>query len=223
MSASTPPRVRILIADDHALIREGTRAVLAQEPGLEVCGQAATGREAVAQALALKPDVVILDMTMPELNGLDAAALIKRDLPEVEIAMLSSHRSEDLIRRAFNAGVRSFILKTETEEFLVQAVKALANHQPFITPTVSQLLLSTLGDPLAGGRAGSRKTEALSTREREILHLVAEGKTNKEIGEVLGISVRTAENHRAHVLRKLNLDSVADAVRYAIRNKMVEP
>ena len=223
MTAVPPPRVRILIADDHALIREGTRAVLAQEPTWEICGQASTGREAVTQALALKPDIVIIDMSMPELNGLDAATLIKRDLPETEIAMLSSYRSEDLIRNAFKAGVKSFILKTETEEFLVQAVKALVNRQPFLTPTVSQILLSNLADPLAADRAESGNAEALSTREREILQLIAEGKTNKEVAGILGISVRTAENHRAAVLRKLNLDSVADAVRYAIRNKMVEP
>src|SRR5882762_4173833 len=111
MTAASTPSVRILIADDHALIREGTRGVLAQQPGWEVCGQASTGREAVAQAMALKPDVVILDMTMPELNGLDAAVQIKRDLPETEIAMLSSYGSEDLIRSAFEAGVKSFIVK----------------------------------------------------------------------------------------------------------------
>jgi DNA-binding NarL/FixJ family response regulator len=223
MTADSTPSVRILIADDHALIREGTRGVLAQQPGWEVCGQASTGREAVAQAMALKPDVVILDMTMPELNGLDAAVQIKRDLPETEIAMLSSHASEDLIRRAFEAGVRSFIVKTETEEFLVEAVEALANHKPFFTPRVSQILFSKLVDPLEGDRAESGAGEPLSAREREVLHLIAEGKSNKEVAAVLDISTRTAENHRASILRKLNLDSVADAVRYAIRNKMIEP
>jgi DNA-binding NarL/FixJ family response regulator len=223
MTAASTPRVRILIADDHALIREGTRGVLARQPGWEVCGQASTGREAVAQALALKPDVVILDMTMPELNGLDAAIQIKRDLPETEIAMLSSYSSEDLIRSAFEAGVKSFIVKTETEEYLVEAVKALASHKPFLTSRVSQILLSTLVESPEGGRAQPGAGELLSAREREVLHLIAEGKTNKEVASALDISVRTAENHRASILRKLNLDSVADVVRYAIRNNMIEP
>jgi DNA-binding NarL/FixJ family response regulator len=223
MTAATTPRVRILIADDHALIREGTRGVLARESGWEICGEASTGREAVAQALALRPDVVLLDMTMPELNGLDAATLIKRNLPDTEIAMLSSSRSEDLIRSAFEAGVRSFILKTETEQFLVEAVKALASHKPFLTPSVSQILLSTFIEPEKGERAGTGLGQRLSAREREVLQLVAEGKTNKEVATALGIGIRTAENHRGKVLSKLNLDSVADAVRYAIRNKMIEP
>ena len=214
MTAATTPRVRILIADDHALIREGIRGVLARESGCEICGEASTGREAVAQALALRPDVVLLDMTMPELNGLDAATLIKRNLSDTEIAMLSSYRSEDLIRSVFEAGVKSFLVKTETEDFLVEAVRALANHKPFLTPRVSEIFLSTFIEP-----DGQR----LTAREREVLQLVAEGKTNKEVATALGIRVRTAENHRGKVLRKLNLDSVADAVRYAIRNKMIEP
>lgn len=221
MTTAPPPSVRILIADDHALIREGTRAVIVQEPGWEVCGQAANGRDAVAQAVTLKPDVVLLDMTMPELNGLDAAIRIKRKLPETEIAMLSSHASEDLIRRAFEAGVKSFIVKTETEEFLVEAVKALANHTPFFTPRVSQILFSTLLQPGEGGLAEGEGL--LSAREREVVQLVAEGKTSKEVAAALKISIRTAENHRAHILRKLNLQSAADMVRYAVRNKMIEP
>jgi DNA-binding NarL/FixJ family response regulator len=221
MTTAYPRRVRILIADDHALIREGTRGVIVQEPGWEVCGQASNGREAVAQAVALKPDVVLLDMTMPELNGLDAAIRIKRELPETEIAILSSHASEDLIRSAFEAGVKSFIVKTETEEFLVEAVKALASHTPFFTPRVSHILCSTFLEPADGDRAQGEGL--LTAREREVVQLVAEGKTSKEVAGALHISVRTAENHRAHILRKLNLQSAADMVRYAVRNKMIEP
>jgi DNA-binding NarL/FixJ family response regulator len=220
MTTASPRRVRILIADDHALIREGTRGVIVQEPGWEVCGQASNGRDAVAQAVALKPDVVLLDMTMPELNGLDAAIRIRRELPETEIAMLSSHASEDLIRSAFEAGVKSFIVKTETEEFLVKAVKALASHTPFLTPRVSQILFSSQ-EPADGDRAQGEGL--LTAREREVVQLVAEGKTSKEVAGALHISVRTAENHRAHILRKLNLDSAAEMVRYAVRNKMIEP
>jgi DNA-binding NarL/FixJ family response regulator len=220
MTNSTP-RVRILIADDHTLLREGTRAVIAREPRWEVCGLASNGREAVAQARKLKPDVVILDMTMPELNGLDAAIQIKRRLPETEIAMLSGYGSEDLIRSAFKAGVKSFIVKTEAEEFLVEAVKLLARHEPFLTPRVARILSSI--DPAQGHPADPEPGERLSTRERQVMQLIAEGSTNKEVAAFLNLSVRTVENHRANVLRKLNVDSVPDLVRYAIRNKMIEP
>jgi two-component system response regulator NreC len=222
MTTSTS-RVRILIADDHALIREGTRVLIDREPGWEVCGQASTGREAVAKAIELKPDVVILDMTMPELNGLDAAVQIMRKVPETDVVMLSAYGSEDVIRSAFEAGVKSFILKTETEEFLVNAIKSLVRHERFFTPRVSQILFSTIFDRAKGARAESEPSEGLSAREREVVQLLAEGKTNKEVAEALQISVRTAENHRASVLRKLNLDSVVDLVRYAIRNQMIEP
>ncbi|HEY2138560.1 MAG TPA: response regulator transcription factor [Chthoniobacterales bacterium] len=215
-------RLRILIADDHALLREGTRVVIDREPGWEICGQASNGREAVEQAIALKPDIVILDMTMPELNGLDAAVQIMRQVPGTEVAMLSAYGSEDLIRSAFGAGVKSFILKTEAEDFLVDAVKSLAQHERFLTPRVSQILFSGLRDAPTGG-AELGPTQRLTTREREVVQLLAEGKANKEVAEKLQISVRTAENHRASILRKLGLDSVADLVRYAIRNQLIEP
>ena len=221
MTIAPPARVRILIADDHPLIRQGTRGVIVQEPGWEVCGQASNGRDAVAQAVALRPDVVLLDMTMPELNGLDAAIRIKRELPETEIAMLSSYGSEDLIRSAFEAGVKSFIVKTETEEFLVDAVKALASHKPFLTPRVSNVLFSSFLEP--AGRDQAQPEGPLTAREREVVQLVAEGKTSKEVAGALDISLRTVENHRAHILRKLNLHTSADMARYAVRNKMIEP
>jgi DNA-binding NarL/FixJ family response regulator len=217
---ATPTRVRILIADDHALIREGTRVLIDREPGWEVCGQASTGREAVAQAIELKPDVVILDMTMPELSGLDAAIQILRKLPGTEVVILSAYGSEEVIRNSFEAGVKSFILKTEAEECLVEAVKSLARHERFLTPRVSQILFSHLIDRPKGTQEIS---EPLTAREREVVQLLAEGKANKEVAEALKISVRTAENHRASVLRKLNLDSVVDLVRYAIRNQMIDP
>ena len=230
-SLSTPPNilhfpdwqtknartVRILVADDHDFIRQGTCAVLERQPGWEVCGLAATGREAVAQASQLKPDVVVMDVSMPELNGLDAAAQIKRQLPETEIVLLSAHQSDELIRSAFKAGVKSFIFKTEDHQLLVESVEALARHELFVTPKVSEVLFSDVINP-DQVEAGQR----LSTREREIVQLLAEGKTNKEVGETLGITTRTAENHRAIIMRKLGEDSVAGLVRYAIRNKLIE-
>lgn len=227
---STPPNIlqfpgqardtrtlRILVADDHDFIRQGTCAVLEREAGWEVCGLAATGREAVAQATLLKPDVVVMDISMPELNGLDAAAQIKRELPDTEIVLLSAHQSDDVIRNAFKAGVKSFIFKTEGHELLVEAVQALARHEVFITSKVSDVLFAQV--------TNSNEPEdfqRLSAREREIVQLLAEGKTNREVGDILGITTRTAENHRANIMRKLGEDSVAGLVLYAIRNKLID-
>jgi two-component system response regulator NreC len=214
--SATP--LRILVADDHDFIRQGTCAVLERQPGWEVCGLASNGRQAVAQATQLKPDIVVMDMTMPELNGVDAALQIKRELPDTEIVLLSAHQSEEVIRSAFQAGVKSFIFKTEAHQLLVESVQALARHQVFLTPGVSAVLLADVID-FDQGKGGKR----LSAREREIVQLVAEGKTNNEVADALGITVRTAENHRASIMRKLGADSVADLVRYAIRNKLIEP
>jgi two-component system response regulator NreC len=222
MTTPTTP-LRILIADDHDVMREGTRAVIERQPGWEVCGLASTGREAVARAGELKPDIVVLDMTMPELNGLDAATQIKRRCPGTEILMFSAHESDDLIRAAFEAGVKSFILKSEAHQFLLEAIESLSRHKPFFTTKVSEILFSNILHRAESGRDDTGPEQRLSAREREIVQLIAEGKSNKEVADALSISVRTAETHRASILRKLKLDSVADLVRYAIRNKMIEP
>ena len=220
---TAPSPLRILIADDHDVMRQGTQAVIQREPGWEVCGLAANGREAVARAVELKPDIVILDMTMPQLNGLDAAIQIKREVPATEILMFTAHESDDVIRQAFDAGIKSFIGKTEAHHFLVEAVQSLARHKPYFTPKVSEVLFSNILNRAEGRREEAEPGQRLSGREREIVQLIAEGKSNKEAADALGISVRTAETHRANILRKLNLDSIADLVRYAIRNKMIEP
>jgi DNA-binding NarL/FixJ family response regulator len=215
--------LRILIADDHDVMREGTRAVIEREDGWTVCGIACTGREAVVQAAALEPDIVIMDMTMPDLNGLDAAIQIKRLLPHTEILMFTGHETDSLIREAFEAGVKSFIFKSEAHRFLVDAIESLSRHKPFFTGPVSEILFSTILNKGEGTHDDAEPGHRLSAREREIVQLVAQGDSNKDVAEALGISVRTAETHRASVLRKLNLDSIAALVRYAIRNKMIEP
>ena len=219
---TTPTPLRILIADDHDVMREGTRAVIERQSGWEVCGIAATGREAVNQAVALEPDIVVMDMTMPELNGLDAAVQIKRRLPKTEILIFTGNASDQLIRDVFEAGVKSFINKAETHKYLVDAIESLSRHKPFFTDKVSEVLFSNLLNRTEGTRNTTEPGQRLSGREREIVQLLAEGKSNKEVAEALGISVRTAETHRASILRKLNLDSVAGIVRYAIRNKIIE-
>ena len=219
---TSPKTLRILVADDHDVMREGTRAVIERQPGWELCGLAATGREAVAQAILLQPDIVIMDMTMPELNGLDAAVQIKRRLPGTEILMFTGHETDELIREAFQAGVKSFIFKSEAHTYLVEAIESLSRHKPFFTNRVSEILFADILNRSPKGTNGTQPGQRLSAREREIVQLLAEGKTNKEVGDVLGISVRTAETHRASVLRKLSLDSVAGLVRYAVRNKIIE-
>jgi len=222
MTTTTLP-LRILIADDHDVMREGTRAVIERQAGWEVCGLAATGREAVEQSRELKPDIVVMDMSMPELNGLDAAVQIKRALPKTEILIFTAHTSEDLIREVFESGAKSFINKAEAHTYLVEAIESLSRHKPFFTDNVSEVLFSTMLSRPKGTRDTTGPEQRLTVREREIVQLIAEGKSNKEVAEALGISIRTAETHRASILRKLDLDSVAGLVRYAIRNKMIEP
>lgn len=218
-----PPSLRILIADDHDVMRQGTQSVVEREPGWEVCGFASTGREAVTKAAELEPDIVIMDMTMPELNGLDAAVQIKRSAPKTEILMFTGHATDQLIREVFEAGVKSFISKAEAHTHLVDAIKSLSQHKPFFTNEVSEILFANILHRAVGSPDAAEPGQRLSLREREVVQLVAEGNSNKAIAEDLSISVRTAETHRASILRKLNLNSVADLVRYAVRNKFIEP
>ncbi len=214
--------LRILIADDHDVMRDGTRSLIERQPGWEVCGLAATGREAVTQAIELRPDIVIMDMSMPELNGLDAAVQIRRRLPRTEILMFTAHETEELVREVFEAGAKSFIYKSDAHEFLVDAIQSLSQHKPFFTSKVSEILFANLINRSEKNSNGDVAGQRLTEREREIVQLLAEGGSNKGVADALGISVRTAETHRAHILRKLSLDSVAGLVRYAIRNKMIE-
>jgi DNA-binding NarL/FixJ family response regulator len=222
MTTITTP-LRILVADDHDVMREGTRAVIERQPGWKLCGLAATGREAVAQAIKLQPDIVIMDMSMPDLNGLDAAVQIKLRLPDTEILMFTGHETDQLIREVFQAGVKSFISKSEAHHYLIEAIESLSRHKPFFTSKVSEILFADILNRTKGTSGAKQPGQRLSGREREIVQLLAEGRSNKEVADKLGISVRTAETHRASILRKLSLDSIASLVRYAIRNGIIEP
>ena len=219
---TTKTTVRILIADDHAVVCQGTRAVIEQQPGWEVCGVAATGREAVKQAFALKPDIVVMDMSMPDLNGLDAARQIKLRLPQTEILIFTAHQTEELVREVFEAGVKSVIFKSQAHHFLVEAIRSLSQHKPFFGDKVSEILFADILNRSERNPSQRARSGNLSAREREIVQLISEGKSNKAVADALDISVRTAEAHRGSILRKLRLDSVAGLVRYAIRNKMIE-
>src|ERR1700730_10349575 len=218
-SGSFTKNIRILIADDHDVVRAGVRLLIETESGWEVCGEAADGREAVALAEKFQPDVVVLDLTMPELNGLEAARQIKRRLPEVEVVMLTAHDNEDLVHQVFEVGARSYILKTEAAKHLIPAVRSAYEHKPFFTTKVSEIVFARYH----GRGDANPKNSSLTPRERELLQLLAEGKSNKEAAGTFGISVKTVESHRAALMQKLTLRSVSDLVRYAVRNKIIEP
>lgn len=214
--------VRILIADDHEVVREGLRAVIEKEPDWEVCDTAQTGREAVEKAGELKPDIVVLDMGMPELNGLEATRQIKRLLPKTEVLIFTAQETDDLVREVFDAGAKSFILKAEANRYLVEAIKALSEHKPFFTSKVSEIIFARFLHRSERSVNSQTSDERLTSRERETVQLIAEGKSNKEIAEIFGISVKTVETHRAAIMRKLDLDCIAALVRYAIRNGIIE-
>jgi DNA-binding NarL/FixJ family response regulator len=204
---------RIFIADDHEIVREGVRALIQRHAGWEVCGEAATGREAVAEACKLQPDIIVMDIGMPDLNGLEATRQIKLALPKIEVLIFTANETEEIVRSVFKAGARAYLLKSEANKHLIPAIEALCKHRTFFSSKVSELVFAGylkddagMGDP------------RLTPRERETVQLVAEGKNSKDIARIQGISVKTVETHRATIMRKLKLDSVADVVRYAIRN-----
>jgi DNA-binding NarL/FixJ family response regulator len=209
--------VRILIADDHDIVRRGLRLLLEDHPGWQVCGEAATGRAAVAMAKQLVPDITIVDLTMPELNGLEATRQIKAAVSGVEVLIFTMHESEKVMRETIAAGARGYLLKSDATRYVVSAVEALAAHKPFFTSKVSEMLLegylrAKTGQEDAGG--------PLSAREREVVQLLAEGNSNKRIASRLDISVKTAETHRFRIMRKLGFNSLAEVVRHALRNDL---
>lgn len=214
--------IRIVLADDHDLMRRGIRGLLQSEPDLEVCGEAANGREAVELTTRLQPDVIVLDLGMPELNGLDALKLIHKDVPATEVLVFSMHDSEGLVREVFAAGARGYVLKSDAARYLVDAIRSLAQHKPFFTERISEAILSSLVSSAAQNGRQSVAADPLTIREHEILQLLAENKNNKDIAGTLGISVRTVETHRRSIMQKLNANSIVELVHYAVRNRMVD-
>jgi DNA-binding NarL/FixJ family response regulator len=210
--------LRILIVDDYEVVRRGVRALLEAEPGWVVCGEASTGPMAVEAALRLKPDLVILDLSLPELHGLEVARRILQRHMDTEILVLTMHASEELIRQVLRAGAHGYVLKSDAGEQLVTAVRSLQHRKPFLTTRVTEVVL----DGFLKGAADDAVGEALTPREREVLQLVAEGRSSKSIAAGLGVTVKTIESHRASLMRKLHLRTVADLVRYAVRNGLVE-
>jgi DNA-binding NarL/FixJ family response regulator len=214
--------LRILLADDHDIVRRGLRDILAQQPGWQICGEATTGRQAVDMAVSLRPNIAILDLTMPQLNGLDATRQIKRAAPTIEVLIFTIHESEQLIREVLAAGARGYLLKSDASRYIVAAVEALAQHRPFLTWRASETLLESFLASASSQKDGSAG-DPLTRREREIVQLLAEGNSSKKISTVLGISVKTVDTHRATIMRKLGAHSIVDVVHYAIRNNLVQP
>lgn len=210
--------ITIIVADDHAVIRKGLRTLLEEHRGWKIVAEAANGREVVERAVRLRPDVVLMDLSMPEINGLEATRLILKALPNTRVLILSMHNTEELVAETLHAGARGYVLKSDTERDLITALEAVLDNRTFFTPASSEFGPGYLGR----ARSQMPKDSNLSPRERQIVQLLAEGKSNKEVAGRLGISVRTAENHRARIMRKLQLHSLSDLVRHAIRNKIIE-
>jgi DNA-binding NarL/FixJ family response regulator len=214
--------MRILLADDHDIMRRGLRHLLTSRPGWEVCAEARNGREAVELAEQLKPDVVVMDIAMPELNGLDAARKIHRELPKTEIVILTLHFSDQLARDILEAGARGYVMKSDADRDLVTALEALSQKRPFFTAKVAELVLGNFRGRNIKPTNLQDLRSRLTEREREIVQLIAEGKSSKEVAVALGISVKTAETHRSNIMRKLESHSVSELVRYAIKNQIIE-
>jgi len=212
--------VRIVLADDHTVMRNGLRLLLERQPHLEVIGEAADGRQAVALSESANPDVVVMDIAMPNLNGIEATRQIVNRNPRTAIAILSMHSDESYVIRALKAGARAYLLKDSAEADLLAAVRALTEGKSFFSPAISKILVEDYMRQLES-RGAEDTYELLTTREREILQLLAEGRTNKEVANMLNLSLYTVETHRTHILQKLNLHSVPELILYAVRKGII--
>lgn len=208
--------IRILLADDHAMVRQGFRLILGAQPDMEIVGEAGNGREALEMAAKLKPDLVVMDVAMPELNGIEATRRMAETSPRTRVLALSMHKDSVYVREILRAGARGYLLKDSIDKDLVSAVRAVAKGDGYLSPGVSEAVLSDyrkhVTDPL----------DLLTSREREVLQMIAEGKTNKEIAQTLELSVYTVDAHRGRIMEKLNLHSTGELVRFAVRNGLVD-
>jgi DNA-binding NarL/FixJ family response regulator len=214
----TSPIRRIIIVDDHDAVRRGVKQLLETKPYYQVVGETADGRSALELARQTRPDIAILDYSIPELNGFDLAHALKREFPRIEILVYTMHDREEIIMDVLRAGVRGFVLKSDTEKHLLAALDALSIHRSYFSGAISDALLNQFLESKPASLASS-----LTHREREIVQQVAEGRINKEIAQRLSISVKTVETHRASAMRKLKLRTTADLVRYAVRNQLIQP
>jgi RNA polymerase sigma factor (sigma-70 family) len=213
-------KLRLLLGDDHTIVRHGLRKILEERPEWTVVGEAGDGREAVREAVTLKPDVAVLDIGMPLLNGIDATAQIVRRVPEVKVLILSMHSQEQYVSRALQAGAKGYLLKDSAGKDLIKAIATIASGKTFFSPAVAKLMLDDYVRRVADTKVVD-KYDSLSEREREIFQLIAEARSNKEVAEMLGISVATVETHRARILEKLDVHNTAELVLYAVRRGVI--
>jgi DNA-binding NarL/FixJ family response regulator len=214
--------LRILVVDDHGVVRRGVRALLESHPGWQVVGEGSNGRDAVELVRTLRPHVVVLDLSMPDMNGLEATRQIVAESPQTEVLVLTMHHSEQLAHDVLQAGARGYLLKSDADQNLIAAVDNLRQHKPFLTSTVTEFVLDGYMQ-LTDSSSRDDSAAMVTPREREIIQLIAEGHSSKQAATTLGVSVKTVDTHRANIMRKLRLRSVSDIVRYAIRNKIVQP
>jgi DNA-binding NarL/FixJ family response regulator len=214
-------KLRILLADDHALVRRGARALLQAHSGWRVVGEAVDGDEAVQMAIALKPDVAIVDISMPEFDGIEATRRIREAVPDTKVLVLTLHESDAMVRHALDAGARGYVLKSDLSDCLVKAVKSVSEGKRFLTPNVSEIVLKGFLKARDVDEHGKHADARLTRREIQVIRLLAEGKTNKEIAVLLAIAVRTVETHRSKIMLKLGLHSLADLIHYAMRNEII--
>jgi two-component system response regulator NreC len=217
----SPTKIRVLLADDHTILRAGLRRMLNEQPDIEVVGEASDGRQAVSEALALKPDVVLMDITMPEMNGIEATRQVKRALDSTRVLILTMHENEEYLFQALRTGASGYILKEAADTELISAIRIVNTGRFYMSPSAQTMMV---GDYLLRVRSGEERDSysALTEREREILKLVAEGLTNNQIAERLYISPKTVDTHRTHIMDKLNLHSRAELVKYAMRRGLLE-
>jgi len=209
-------RIRILLADDHAVVRQGFRMILNAHSDLEIVGEAGNGREAVELAASLRPDVVVMDVTMPELNGIEATRRLVAENPHIRVVALSMHKDSVYVREILRAGARGYLLKESVADDLVAAVRAVATGEGYLSPAISNAVLDDYR------RHVTNPIDLLSSREREVLQMLAEGKTNKEIAVTLNLSVYTVDAHRGRIMEKLNVHSINELVRFAVRNGLID-
>lgn len=215
MNASSNKKTQVLLADDHSILRKGVRMLLESQVDLEVVGEAKNGREAIDEALRLKPDVVVMDVSMPDLNGIEGTRQICAQLAQTKVLALSMHRDSVYVREILRAGARGYLLKESDDEDLLKAVRAVARGEAYLSPAISDAVLTDYR------RHVSNPVDLLTSREREILTMIADGKTNKDIANALNLSVYTVESHRGSVMDKLNLHNTGDIVRFALRNGLI--
>jgi two-component system, NarL family, response regulator NreC len=213
---SAMKRIRILLADDHAVVRQGFKMILAAQPDMEIVGEAGNGREAVELAEKLHPDILVMDVAMPELNGIEATRRVVSSLPHSRVVALSMHKDSVYVREILRAGARGYLLKDSVADDLVAAIRAVASGEGYLSPGVSNAVLDDYR------RHVTNPIDLLSSREREVLQMLAEGKTNKEIATVLNLSVYTVDAHRGRIMEKLNLHSINELVRFAVRNGLID-